>query len=643
VAPDRGRHPSIQVSGFVLSVRRDGHPPDEDEARRMADAAAARGAAGRRLARTPSALALYLIGGEEPGVVESSPLIAADGSVLLLADARIDNRRDLAEALDRRDLAAGDDAALLLCGYLRWQEAVVDRLIGDFAFIVWDERRRALFAARGPSALRPLFFHASPRRLLLASEVSQILAADDLPAALNEGRIASALAGVTCPGDWTFYRDVQRLPQAHTLRIEDAGGPSIAARPIAIPAAMFRGTFDDAATALREALSDAVRDRVAAARAPGLLLSGGLDSLAIAGTAGLLRSTSDLPELATFSFAGAAGDGDETRISGALAAHYGFPNVAVPASDAWPLAEHPAHGPARDAPDRLPSHVLFDRSLEAARDRGVRVLMSGQRGDAVIGGFATDYVGRLLRSGPGGLWRDLAATSRATGSSHLALINRYLVGRAVSAIWPGARALRRRMIGRVKTSRGGLPVWIHPSAVERFDLVEMAFQSAARPSRRDDARRRRYEALTSPRLLYAAEALERQFARMGIRHVDPWADARLARLVLQLPEHIVTPPGRPKGLLRQAMEGVLPENVRQAAAKRLPQAHFDRGVFDRASAVVLSLIEGSRAAERGFVDPGRLRAAYDGAGSGSRRFATREWSLFWRFLDVEDWLRRYHD
>jgi asparagine synthase (glutamine-hydrolysing) len=436
------------------------------------------------------------------------------------------------------------------------------------------------------------------------------------------------------------------VPPAATLRIDETGIPSLDARPLPLPDVPFPGTFDDAAAALRDGLSAAVRSRIAVARAPGLLLSGGLDSLAIAGTVGILRESAlDLPELITFSFAddSADGDGDERPISGALAAHYGLHNVAVPASGAWPLAEYPAHGPSRDAPDRFPSHVLFDRSLDAAHARGVRVLMTGQRGDAVIGGYATDYFGRLLRSGPAGLWRDLVATSRATGSSPLALVNRYLVGRAVSVVWPGARVARRRMIDRMKPSRGGFPVWLRPSAVEHFNLVELAAQSAAPPSRRNDARRRRYELLTHPRLGQAAEALERQFARTGIRYVDPWADVRLAQLVLQLPEHIVTPTAASKGLLRQAMRGVLPEGVRQGAAKQLPQARYDRGVFDRASAVVLSLIEGSRAAERGYVDAARLRTAYERAKAGTARFATREWNLFWRFLDVEDWLRRYHD
>jgi asparagine synthase (glutamine-hydrolysing) len=136
--------------------------------------------------------------------------------------------------------------------------------------------------------------------------------------------------------------------------------------------------------------------------------------------------------------------------------------------------------------------------------------------------------------------------------------------------------------------------------------------------------------------------VERLLAGAGIRYVDPWADRELAELALRIPQYVITPAGEPKRLLREAMRGVLPEAARVAAAKRSPQPLYVRGLADRARSVVLSLIDGSRAASLGFIDEMALRRAYERFVGRPERVSDREWRALWRFIDVEEWLRRYH-
>src|SRR5687768_7065581 len=72
--------------------------------------------------------------------------------------------------------AAARDAELVLAAYARWGPGCAERLVGDFAFAVWDARARTLFAARDPMGVRPLYYHCSARLVALASELKALLA-----------------------------------------------------------------------------------------------------------------------------------------------------------------------------------------------------------------------------------------------------------------------------------------------------------------------------------------------------------------------------------------------------------------------------------------------------------------------------------
>lgn len=635
------------MSGLVLSVGLAARPLNPHEARAMAASGAYRSGAGTYEGLAGTAVAIYLDGREEPGVLRSSPLVAGDGSLLLVADARIDNRREIAALLDAHEAASCcDDGALLLKAYERWGESFADRLVGDFCVAVWDVPRRRLVAARDAQGQRPLHYRIEAARILVASDVNQVLAADGVPRTLCEERIMAMLAGNPGLPEWTFYAGVRRLPPGHTL-VVDEHGERLRQHPLPIREDISLLSADESTEELRARLREAVRARLAVSAAPGLLLSGGLDSTSVAGTAGRLRADGEsVPLLRTYSFAfDDLPQCDERHISSLIVAHYGLPNVPVPASDAWPLAGYPEHGPDIDGPTRFRSHVVMDRALDAAHRDGVRVLMTGQRGDSLTGGAVVDHLGRLRDAGPLALWRDLSRHSARSGRSRCALFEQHVLGRLLQAAWPRDRfpAVRRGLRRLVRRADERFPPWLRREAIGRFNLADIIERTMPRSLLRGEARRRRHTQLLDPALARNAEALERKFARAGIRHADPWADARLAELVLRMPQYMITPAGEPKRLLREAVRGVVPESARLSASKRSPQDSYARGLVDGASAAVLSLIHRSRAGLRGYVDEGQLRAAYSRFREDPGRVTEREWRPFWRYLDLEDWLRRFHD
>jgi asparagine synthase (glutamine-hydrolysing) len=348
-----------------------------------------------------------------------------------------------------------------------------------------------------------------------------------------------------------------------------------------------------------------------------------------------------VPVIRAFSFAyDDVPECDERDISSIVVRYFGQIGFDVPASDAWPLAEYPQHGPDPDGPDRFPSHVVFDRAQALASREGVTVLMSGQRGDAMFGRDIVDYVGTVRHAGIRAAWRDLTRHSEQGKASRGRLIQKYVVRRMPSTLWPRGRAAAIRRVVRRYARLTAFPPWLRRDAIDRLhlrDILEEARPVSGLPT---EALRRRHHHILDPMAERSAELLERRFARVGMRHVDPWSDRRLAELALGVPQRMITPIGERKGLLREAMRGVIPEAVRVAAHKRTPRPAYSRGLVDRSVETIKSLIEGSHAAARGFVDERVLRERY--AGFLTRSNVTHdEWFWLWRYLDVEDWLRRF--
>jgi asparagine synthase (glutamine-hydrolysing) len=112
----------------------------------------------------------------------------------IAADARLDYRTDLVPKLaphTREELAHASDARLIGLSYLLWGEACVQRLEGDYAFILWDGTQQRLFGARSPVGLRPFVYALFPhRRFLCASEPEQLLEDEQLSRDLNPSWVA---------------------------------------------------------------------------------------------------------------------------------------------------------------------------------------------------------------------------------------------------------------------------------------------------------------------------------------------------------------------------------------------------------------------------------------------------------------------
>ena len=151
--------------------------------------------------------------------LDPQPIVSAEGDLVLVADARLDNRDQLAAdfSLQRGELAVRSDGFLILLAYRRWHDRCAEHLLGDFAFVLWDRRHRTLYCARDPAGLRPLYYHVNSNFFAVASTPRTLMRLAGLRRRLDEEKLANFLLDLDEPQQ-SFYKGVRRLAPAHWLQ-----------------------------------------------------------------------------------------------------------------------------------------------------------------------------------------------------------------------------------------------------------------------------------------------------------------------------------------------------------------------------------------------------------------------------------------
>ena len=563
--------------------------------------------------------------------LEHQPLVNRD--LVLVADARIDNRDELVPVL-RSHLTSDrpTDADLILAAHRHWGDEAPAHLIGDFAYALWNTTTRTLYAARDPMAMRALYYHATPHRLIFATEIKQILTIPGVPVEIDEVMAGLYLTGPNLLRDRTLYAGIAQLAPAHALTATTGGHRTRRYWDIDPGHRIRYRNERDYTEHFLDIFKEAVRARTRSTRPIGILLSGGMDSGSVASTLGRLREDGhDTPPVHTYSWAFDELPGcDERHISNEIVTRYGFVPTDVPADEQWPLRDYQAYVPDRDNPFLPPYQALQEHSLDAARAHGVGPLLTGDHGDETVGDGVYDLLGMLGSGRIAAAWHDIDVVARAVGWSRRAVVRRAVLSPVAH------RVLRARRSDATTRRPVRVPDFIDPALATRTALADHLRATMAVPDGLGPVRSMRYGRLFLVGGLLDPVPLERDCARRGLDLRYAWSDRRLASFVLAVPQWIVQRHGDSKRIARRAMDGIMPPAVVEGAGKIEPGALFDRGLLDRERSTVTDLFTNSQLAARGFVDEAVLRGHYQAM---LRREPMRMDP--WWSITMEMWLRAY--
>lgn len=546
---------------------------------------------------------------EEVG--ERQPISAADGRFWVTADARIDNRDELMDGLR----GGGDltqktptDAELILAAYARWGEGCAERLVGDFAFALWDAAARRLFLARDLIGIRQLYYVQVDGAFYFATTVGALLAVLPSTPALNRPLIDAYLRG-----NWslwvcqTVYQGILRLPPAHALSVvpERSATPRLFYVLGSQPPPAY-GSDEAWFAAFRDVLNTAIRARLRSREPVGLLL-GGLDSSAIACAAHeLVRAEPGLPAVRLYtSVYRDLPSADDSPYSAAVAERCpAFTYTRIESDDCWAFREYSERQLACDEPVISPLRCLNLHQFRTIAADGARVALHGDGGDGILGRFLYhDPV--AIRGLP---WREWFGQRRqlwAHGRFGLVglLLRAYLAPAVPAPVWHFKRSLLQR-VGRWE------PAWL-------ADLGYGPYRVTCRLDRRfHDPRGLPPAAAVIHRQLRHPYDIARQSDHdfvaglAGLELRAPLFDRRLLEFMLgNLPPHLRTWRGADRVMAREGLRAILPETVRQRFSKATGEGLVQRGLRHRERALIERLLAGSSAQRLGVFDAAALRAA----------------------------------
>ena len=548
------------MSGIVGIFNRDGCPVDPELLRRLTSRMAFWPGDGSGVWNSGCVgFGLHALWTVPEAVGETAPLVDAATGVAVVMDGRIDNREELLPELKQKCSITPEasDSAYVLWAYLVWGESFVERILGDFAIAIWDQRTGSLLCFRDRMGVRPFYYAEQAGVFVFASENAVVLDHPGVDSSLNEGMIGEFLCGAFYSYTETLIKGVSRLRRGTAMTVErdrtacrEYWKPSLLETP-------FRSD-GDAAEGLLFELRRAVRCRLRATGPVGCHLSGGLDSSTLSALAAEMQPVGGV-RLFSLTFPGMKCD--ESYYVDRVAEMLGIGVSKVPfvPIETGYFAERAEQ--YQDFPGEPNGNALNHTLRMMQMRQGVRVVLSGVGGNQVLEGeqaFLTD------------LLRQFRFISFMRQARHYQRFSRGWVPflRATcQPLVPGFGALRAAR----RTRRGAATYsFLLLAFTERIRLWEREpdlpdWRTFGSFGRRDFVR-----IIFSPFESFVHETNVRGAREHGVEERMPFLDSRVVQFCIGLPERLRQDKRIYKIVLRLAMDGRLPPCV----LKRRVQAEF---------------------------------------------------------------------
>ena len=529
----------------------------QDAPQRMLEALRHRGPDGEGIRRAgPVTLAhtrlaiIDVAGGDQP-------LDSEDGAVTLIVNGEIYNHRSLRTKLEERGhrFATKSDSEAILHAYEEDGPECVRRLNGIFAFVLWDEHRKRLIAARDEFGVKPLYWWSDGTRVAIASEIGAILDAGLARPEVDHTALDHYLACRFVPAPRTLFKGINKLPAASTLIVEDGGQPRVHTWR-SPPGAPHRDLSDeDVAGQLADRFADAVERQMMSDVPYGAFLSGGVDSAAV--VAAMALRSSKPPTTFTIGFPGAGPVYDEREAAAESARLIGTEHHATATAETDFLTELATAVPRLEEPCGIPSAPALGQVSRFAAER-VKVVLAGQGADEPHGGYGRHQAAALLgrlRHAPAALASPAAAVARALPRAARARRAAHVLGGSGDA----ERLLRLVEITDSPV-REGLLGDRRPKDAEAERLALALNVLADVPGRDllDQALHLDTRMFLPDGILICNDKMS-MAASLELR--VPFLDVELMRFVERIPARMRVRPRAGKRIHRMAMERILPPGI----------------------------------------------------------------------------------
>jgi asparagine synthase (glutamine-hydrolysing) len=602
----------------------------------------------------------------------NQPMENEDGRIRIVFNGEIYNhlclRRRL-EAAGHRFRTHHSDTESILHAYEEWGVRVVEEIEGMFALAIWDENRDRLFLARDRVGIKPLYFAWTPESFVFASEIKAILGLPAFKRAIEPISVYHYLSFLTTPAPLTMFRGIYKMPAGYRAVIDVSGRmtaerywdalPGMGEERAEIEKLSGKVLEEFAVHRTRELLDRAIEKRMMSDVPFGVLLSGGIDSST--NVALMSRHMNQPVRTFTVGFSDHE-DLNELQHARKIASLFRTDHHEVLVNEEMMREYLPSLIISQDEPiaDWVCIPLYFVSRL--VRDSGTVVVQVGEGSDEQFAGYRSyllylDMYQRFWRHFvrlPNPVKRffaslaDMVTAVHDRHDPHVDVIAR--AGRNREPFWSGATVFsesRKAMLVRV-ASLEHLEVpsamrasGLLPESYDRADTYEIVRSFYDRLDHCAPGRDLLTRMIYSEFKLRLPELLLMRVDKIGmsasIEPRVPFLDHKLVEFTMNVPMSLKVRHGIPKWLLKQAVRGLIPDEVidRPKMGFGAPMAQWLRGDFGREVAARLG---STRFFDCFPAERGRILDMLDRHRSGRADFALYVWTFYNAVAWFDTWI-----
>ncbi|WP_047217133.1 MULTISPECIES: asparagine synthase (glutamine-hydrolyzing) [Delftia] len=571
------------------------------------------------------------------------PMLTESGRFIISFNGAIYNYLELRRELLGKGypIHSYSDTEVLLYAYCHWGEALVDRLVGMFAFAIWDRQEQRMFCARDRIGIKPFYYEFDRNRLLFASEIKAILADDSVRAEANPQGLQDYLTFQFCLDQKTMFKGIDKLEPGHCLSAwYDGKSLKVQTRQYWDLNYHIDETHDERyfVDTLAGLIDDSIRLHMRSDVPLGAHLSGGLDSSAVVCLASRMIGGESMN-----TFTGAFSEGpqfDETKYAKEVAAFSGarYNEIYIPAGreleDVLPRLMYYMDEPLA-GPGVIPQYYVSRLASEH-----VKVVMGGQGGDELFIGYARYMAAYLEKCLSGAIYQtaneNRYAVSLESIVPNLPLLNTYQP--MLQMLWrDGLFGPRDERYFRLIDRSEGMSQLINPECL-KSDNGYSSFYAFQRIFNREGmhslVNQMTYFDLKGslPALLHVED---RTSMAASIESRVPLLDHRIVEFMATIPPNIKFAGGQMKHIFKEAVRSSLPKAIFERKDKMGFPTPLNQWTKGAAKGFVRDVLLSERARGRGLFNV----AAVENALSNEREFGRVVWGL----LCMELWHRIFID
>ena len=578
------------------------------------------------------------------------PMANEEKNVWIVHNGEIYNYLELKKDLVKMGhrFKSNTDTEVILHAYEEWGKNCLERFNGMWAFAIWDKRKKKFFCARDRFGIKPFYYYFNGRIFVFASEIKALLIHPNVPKEINEKIVYDYLAlGLLDHTEETFFKGIKQLKPSHYLTLNKNDGLRIQKYwdvKVNQDIGNFSTDISDISCRFRELLEDSIRLRLRSDVPIGTCLSGGIDSSSIVCIANKLMFKDKIvdPELVgrkqkTFTSCFENERFDERKFVDKVIKKTGaeknfvFPDGNKLWEEIASLVWH------QDEPFISTSMYAQWNVIRETAENGVKVLLDGQGGDEVLGGYLpyyyTVFLAHLLSRGK--VLKALSeAKKRAIFSGQRA---ETLLVRSFYSILPFLlKNSIRNLRNTIFTGQESIALRALDSSFRRRFSERRAEYFKGRSNSLKNLGASLYDDIFRYSLPSLLHYEDRNSTAFSVEARTPFLDYRLVEYLFSLPADLKIRDGLTKYVLREAMKGILPEEIRLRRDKMgfvTPEAIWMRDGKEK----IRALFSSGKVLSTNFINPKFIVDNLDILLNRKEAGSTK----LWRWINLEIWLNTF--